>query len=1149
MEQKLLNGSRTKQPGGSPARLFSVLLLSLWCVVLSATGSYAQNQQRITLNLKGASAEQILNTLKSSTNHEFFYRVNDLTDVPKRDYSFTNATLEEVMNRLTAGTSLQWSVQEGTVTISRRPAAQAQPAGKISGRVTDEKGSPLPGATVMYTGTNIGVSTDINGEYLLPPPTEGSSAKIKISFIGFQTVEKTAVPGKLEVIALKPEEASLDAVVVTGLFNRPGSSFTGSAKVVSNEELKRVGSGNVFQSLRNLDPSLNLIDNMDFGSDPNRLPSMELRGTTSFTLESDASLRRMYENDPNMPLFILDGFPVSPTRIFDLDMERVQSITLLKDASAKAIYGADAANGVFVIETKRPQGGDMVLTYRGTIDLTMPDLTSYDLTNALEKLAVEKESGIYEQNTNINFLLDNQSIYNERMNRALAGTDTDWLSKPVRTGVGTKHSVGLELNDENLGFMGNVSYSDVAGTMKESWRKTLAATMDVTYRRSGKFLFRNQMSIVSNKYQDSPYGSFSEYAQANPYNDPYDKDGNLLKTFRGINLDPEPNPLWNAQLNTSLTGNYLMFSNNFNAEYYPTEGLTLRLRGSVSTQRDASDRFYPGDHTLFADYEEADRTRKGKFDASTGRQDQLRADFSVMYNKTWAEKHTLLSNFNYNLTQRESRQVTHSTEGFPDDRMDDIMFARQYALGAKPVGFESITRDMSFTGLLSYIYDERYMADFTLRGSASSQYSPKKRWGAFWSLGLAWNLHNESWAENSAWLEKFKLRGSVGSTGTQNVDAYSHLATYNYYKDEFYDMGDLSSGNGAYLLRLANEGLLWQQTLEYNIGFDATLWKNRLNIVFDYYLRNTKDLVASFTLPPSTGYTSIKENVGEVRNSGIDLTLSYRLIDRPDFFLNLTGALSMNKNKLTKISDAMREYNERMNSLFTEGDHDGDGEIEEARYLPVLKYVEGGSMTSIWAVPSLGIDPASGEEIFMRRDGVPTYSRYYSASDQVVVGNSREKYRGNFGVYSEYKGFGLSVTCRFLGGGEYYNQTLINKVENIDITKNVDRRVFTGRWSTTNRHAPYKAFRVWDSSRGAWINAPKTQASSRFVQKRNELDIAAISAYYDLHRLSAIKAMGLNRLRLGVNMNEVHKFSSIQIERGTEYPFARTLSFSLTAEF
>ncbi len=1134
------------RPGGSPVRLLSVLLLSLWCVVQSANGLYAQNQERITLNLKGASAEQVLNTLKNSTNHEFFYRVNDLAEVPVRDYAFTNATLEEVMNRITSGTSLQWSMQEGAVTISRKPATQ--PAGDVSGRVTDEHGDPLPGATVKYTDSNLGVSTNVNGEYRLSAPPAGSSGKIRVSFVGMQTVEVAAVPGKFEEITMKPDEAALEEVVVTGMFDRPGSSFTGSAKIITGEELKRVSSGNVFQSLRNLDPSLNLIDNMQFGSDPNRMPSMELRGTTNMLTESDPSIRRMYENDPNLPLFILDGFPVSITRINDLDMERIETFVILKDASAKAIYGADAANGVFVITTKRPTGGELVVTYRGVIDITMPDLTSYDLTNALEKLAVEKESGIYEQNTSLNGLLYNQRLYHRNLNAALAGRDTDWLSKPVRTGIGTKHTLGLELTEGNLSFMGDLSYNDVAGVMKESWRRTISATMDVSYRKPGKFLFRNQMTIVSNKNQDSPYGLFSEYVNANPYDAPYGADGQLIKMFDAPHEKHNPNPIWNAHLNTSLTANYLLFSDNFNIEYYPTTGLTLRLRGGIETQRDVSDRFYPGDHTMFGDYEVTDRHRKGKFEAATGRMDRLNADLSAMYDKTWAEKHTLLSNFSFRMGRRESRAVTYVAEGFPDDQMNDIMFARQYAQDAKPTGEESIVNDMSFTGLLSYDYDGRYMADLTLRGSASSQYSPKKRWGAFWSVGLRWNLHNEKFAENWNWLEMLKLRSSVGTTGTQNVDAYSHLATYKYYTDAFYDMDELSNGNGAYLIRLANKDLVWQQTLEYNIGFDVNLWR-RLNVVFDYYIRNTKDMVADFTIPPSTGYTRVKENVGDTRNNGIDLTVSYRVIDRPDFFVNLTGALSMNKNKITKLSDAMREYNERMNALFTEADHDGDGEIDEARYLPALKYEEGGSLTAIWAVPSLGIDPATGEEIFVSRDGTPTYDRFYKASDQVVVGDKREKYRGNFGFYSEYKGFGLSVTCRFLGGGEHYNQTLVDKVENIDISKNVDRRVFTGRWSETNRNAPYKAFRIWDDRQGAWINAPKTQASSRFVQKRNELDIATISAFYDLHRISAIKALGLNRLRLGFNMNEIHKFSSIEVERGTDYPFARTMSFSLTAEF
>jgi len=1108
-----------------------------WCAS-PLTEVYAQAQQRITLDLRQASAEQMLNALKESTRYEFFYRLNDLEEIPRRDYQFTNATLESVMDRLVAETAFQWSLQNGTVTISRRQAAQQnQSAGVITGRVTDENGIPVLGASVALTGTPRGVITNANGEFRIDRIT-GSSASVRVSFVGMEIREQTVTVGSPVTIVLRPDVKAIENVVVTGLFDRPGDSFTGAATTIRGEQLALVGSTNIFQALRNIDASLSIMDNLEFGSDPNRMPEIELRGTSVFPLPDggETSFRRMYENNPNQPLFILDGFETTITRIFDLDMSRVESITILKDAAAKAIYGAKAANGVVVIETTRSRDGSFRISYRGSVDITVPDLTSYNLTNSLEKLEVERLSGVY-GNWQLGFQMRDEELYNYRLNLALSGLNTDWLSKPLRTGVGMRHTVGLELTEGRLNVMADVSYNNVEGVMKSSNRNTLSGSMSATYRLRPKFLFRNAMSVTYNNNSDSPYGTFEDYVRMNPYHDPYDSQGNLVKEFEG-----QTNPLWNARLNTSLTSNYLNFTNNFYAEYSPLQSLRLRLRVGVDTQRDESNRFYPAQHTMFAWMtSEEDMLRRGSYTHGVGRRNYLSGDFTLQYNKQFG-RHLIMSNLAYSMGETRSQEISYMAEGFPSDKMNDMMFARGYALNSKPVGRESIVRDASVVGTLGYAYDNRFLADATLRTSASSRYSPDNRWGSFWSIGIGWNVHHEEWARDRRWLERLKLRSSIGSTGSQSVESNLTMTTYNYYTNDFYrtyrPYPASQSTLGAYIMRLANPDLLWQKKFDFNVGFDATI--SRLSMSFDYYISTTTNLVTQFSLPPSTGYLSISDNAGEVENKGINANMIYRLVSRPGFFMNLTGSFSMNTNTLKKLSDAMRAFNESQDILV-------DDRVGGGRWKPVLRYIEGGSMTALWAVPSLGINPQNGHEIYVRPDGTTTNT--WSPLYQQIVGDSREKYRGNFGFNGEYKGFGLSLTCRFIVGGHLYNSTLVQRVENINIRENVDRRVFEGRWSEDNRFAPFKRLEPYNDADGNYVAIPATQPTSRFVQKRNELDIAAVSAYYDLGRLPAIKDMGFKRLRLGFNMNELHKFSSIKVERGTSYPFARTMSISLSAEF
>lgn len=241
-----------------------------------------------------------------------------------------------------------------------------------------------------------------------------------------------------------------------------------------------------------------------------------------------------------------------------------------------------------------------------------------------------------------------------------------------------------------------------------------------------------------------------------------------------------------------------------------------------------------------------------------------------------------------------------------------------------------------------------------------------------------------------------------------------------------------------------------------------------------------------------------------------------------------------------KLSDAMRAFNERQDELVSTKEDGG-------RSKPVLRYVEGGSLNSIWAVPSLGINPANGREIYVRPDGTTTYT--WQASDQQIVGNSQEKFRGNFGFNGEYQGFGLSVIARFTAGGDYYNQTLVDKVENADLKQNVDKRLLYGRWSEKNKNAPFKTLQPYNDANGNYISAPKTEPTSRFVQRKNEMTISSISAWYDWRDRVWLDKAGISRLKLAFNMNDVCTISTIKMERGTSYPFARTMSFSLAVEF
>ena len=1096
--------------------IFLLTLNSLW----TNPSVYGQaNVKKISLKLERTNLLDALRKINQLSNNMVVFKKEEIEKESKEiNIDLKNVTVLSAIQTCLQNTNLSCVEFSGRVIITPKKESKTQ---TITGIVRDKAGDPLPGTTIVLKGDaiNLGTTTNQDGSYRLTIPT--SATTLIFSFMGYKTKE-VAINGQTTInVILEEDVMNVDEVVVTGIFTRKAESYSGSAVTIRGEELKRVGNQNLFQSLKNLDPSLLIIDNIAQGSNPNAMPNMQLRGASTFP-SGETSLKSRFQDDPNTPLFILDGFETTTEKIFDMDMNRIESVTILKDAAAKAIYGSKAANGVVVIETKRASKGQTLISYIGSVDIEMPDLTSYDLCNALEKLEVEKREGYYESlGTYIKDKIDYMQVYAERLRKAKEGLDTYWLSKPLHVGVGQKHSLQVEIGTEILSAIGSFSYNDVKGVMKGSDRKVISGDLNLSYRQ-GKVLFRDIMSVASMKSNDSPYGDFSTYASLNPYVSPYDEDNNLTQYLDdfGNGASKMGNPLYDAQLSVKLTNNYLDFTNNFYVEIQPLEGLKLVGRLGMTSKRTDGEEFYPSEHSKFINYSNEDedaKLRKGSYEMSNGKSWTISGDFSLQFSKS-INKHDLFGVAQWSLSETKYSEVTHYTEGFPNKRMNSIIFARQYAKDATPTGNDAKQRELGFTLLGGYSYDNRFLADLTLRGNAASVFGTNNRWGTFWSIGLAWNIHNESFMQSSI-IRQLKLRGSIGTTGNQNFASNLSTPVYYYYANKYYQ-----NFSGAYLANMENKDLGWEGKMDYTIGLDANI--GRFILKFDAYIADTKNMAFNRSLVTSTGFSVVRDNLGKVRNKGIELSSTYSVIRTQDAFLNVYFKIATNDNRIRKISKALKSYNDQMKQAA----------INEGQTAPVAIYQDNMPLNSIWAVKSLGIDPNSGKEVFLDLDGNKTYT--WSASNLVYCGSSDPKYNGNFGFNGEYKGLGLSAVFTYYGGGKMYNNTLLNRVENCYIGNNVDRRVFSDRWYHAGQNAQY-------------INGYKnggTQATSRFVQKDNVLNISSLNLYYEIPT-HLIQKTGLQRLRIGAYMNDVTTFSSIKVERGTSYPFARTLSFSLTGTF
>lgn len=985
----------------------------------------------------------------------------------------------------------------------------------ITGVVVDEDDLPLPDVAV-YDAANpqSGTITGKDGRYTIMV-----SAKCKaltFELLGYES--QTLSLEKAALVHLKENVEMLEATVVTGIYTRKADSFTGSVQTINSESLKRAGNKNVIESLKNLDPSLLVIENLEAGSNPNAMSSMQIRGASSLMGET-TSLKSNFNSNVNSPLFILDGFETSLEKIQDMDMNRVESITILKDASAKAIYGSKGGNGVIVIETKSLDSGKTLVSYTGSCSLEMPDLSSYNLCNSLEKLEIERREGYYVGTFSDAFgSYEKLEIYNERLRKALDGEDTYWLSKPLRIGIGNKHSLSVEIGNKELKFFTSFGYSDTEGVMKGSSRKVLSGSMNLSYRKKD-WTFRNIMSISSMKGVNSPYGSFDLYAMMNPYYNPYDEEGNLVKVF-----DDVANPLYDASLNTKDDSEYLDFADNFYVEYSPFKALKLVARGGVSSKRTLAEFFLPSSHSSFfsasAGSSDSDMSKKGSFEQTIGSYTSLSADVSAQFNHTFNSVHELFATAQYNVSEEKYSEVSHFATGFPNSKMDNIIFARQYAENLTPFGTTGLNRNLGFLLTSGYSYDNRYMVDITGKSSASSVFGTDNKWALFWSFGLAWNLHNEEFLKDSDFLKQLKLRASVGSSGNQNYATNKSITLYQYLFKYYHGF------SGALPSNMSNPTLDWEQKMDYNVGLDMRT--RRLSANLDFYIADTENLVFSQSILPSTGFTSVSGNMGTVRNKGVELNMSYTLWQERASYFSLLFNASLNDNRIYKLSSSLKEYNEQQ---IENAKANGDKVLE-----PVIQYVEGYPVNSIWAVPSLGIDPVSGKEVFLNQQDQATFS--WNAAYLRCYGSSDPLFNGNFGFNSEINGFGMSCIFNFYGGGYLYNSTLASKVEGALINYNLDRRIFTDCWYEEGQVAKYTR-----NSTNTTVNP-----SSRFVQANNILRLSSLSLYYEFP-YSAIRKLGLSRLRFSIYGSELYTWSSIHIERGTSYPYSRTISFSLNANF
>ena len=1103
-----------------PMKLMILLIFVFSIPAFSA--AYSQ-EGSVSFSAENMRVEEIIKHVRNISGYKFLFNHEELRSVGTKSVKFANTPIRDVMNEVLRGTNLTYRLEKDVIVIYPMVVTtrdSVQKSVTVKGVVKDIKGTTLPGVTVLLKGTTIGVTTDEGGRFSLTIP-ESPNAEFLFSFVGMipQTILYRNMPKGDWTVVMKEEVMEVDEVVVTGLLTRKKSGFAGTTTMITKQELAKVSTGNIFTTISAIDAGFKINENNLDGSNPNVLPDFTIRGKGSF------------QNGSTAPIFILDGFEVSAQKVFDMDVNRIESITLLKDASATILYGSRASNGVIVIETTAPQAGKLRVTYDFKPTIGVIDLTDYDLMNAREKLQYEKEAGLYEYEGSVGYEENNRreqakldEQYYTKYKNIVEGVNTYWLSQPVESSFSHAHSIFVEGGADNVRYGIDASYNQNKGVMKESGRDRLGLGFTLIYRIKDKVTIRNYMSYAHTNAYDSPYGSFSTYATLNPYERIYDENGELIAKLS----DGTTNPLYDAFLPNRSFSKMQEFTEQLSVDWFIHDG--LRLKGQISIVKgESSGENYKSPFSaefLNTVYNSEIRmqeylpiSKRGYLSMTDGSSLGYNGNITLNYNTLFGEKHILYAGIGCEVKQDDSNSHGFTVTGFPDDRYSDPAFAIQFKENSRATSNESKSRSIGFFANGNYIFDDRYFADVSVRIDGSSKFGVDKRFAPFWSVGAGWNVHNEKFFKTTK-VSMLKLRYSYGVTGNQEFSAYQAQTMFQFNTDRLYN-----SSVTAELMGYGNPNLEWQNQYQSNFGVDFGYAKDRIRVQFNYYLKKTQGLLTTITVAPSLGFPSDKytANLGEIQNKGLEVNLNAVIIRDMEKELewSVMFQVANNKNKIGKISTALKTVNDENN---------------RNAQVPGAVYEEGESMSAIKAVRSLGIDPTTGKELFVKKNGELTYT--WDAEDKVICGDTEPKVFGNFGTNLYWRGWNLNLVFKYNLGADYYNATLAQRVEGADPAKNADRRVLKDRWKESGQHALYKNIKDYKT----------TYISSRFVQKDNTVQLSTLSLSYEVNKVW-ISRFGMNTLRLSFYMNDVFRASSVKNERGIDYPFQRSFVFGLNVSF
>jgi TonB-dependent starch-binding outer membrane protein SusC len=911
--------------------------------------------------------------------------------------------------------------------------------GQVSSAESQER---LPDVSVGVKGSAIGVSTDANGNYKITVPNR--NAVLVFTHIGFSELEVPVKSRSLINVSLNPNDTRLKDVVVIGYGTVRKSDLTGSVGQVKAKEIDAYPTTGVMQALAGRAAGVQVLQN---SGAPGDAMSIHIRGANSL-------------QGNNEPLYVIDGFPTSDPSV--IDNSDIESIEILKDASATAIYGSRGANGVVLITTKRGKAG------KTRVDLES-SYTSQSLRKKLKLMNAKEYAMFYnEQAKN-----DNVAPYFSQKQIDSLGTGYDWQDLVFQKAPIKTLSLNVSGGNDKTQFSMSGSILNQDGIIKGSGFSRYSLNFNINHDISKK-LSVNISSILSridNDNLNNGTGSnrggsmISAAISAPPTLTPYSNDGTyrVLATAYPFISSTIVNPLnyINYQTNHVRDNRVLL---NGALVYKPIPELSIKVSGGI-VNTDARGDAYTSVNFI---------NSSGSASVSTTQATSLLNENTITYNKTFNKKHSVTAVGGFTYQNFTNTSLTGSGVGFFSD------ITGTYALGSAatpgiPSSGYSKSAILSYLGRINYDYDNKYLATVSFRSDGASVYSEGNKWGNFPSAALAWKASNENFIRNITFISDLKLRASWGLTGSQAIGAYTTLSQLTAGHNVF--------NNGLYVSYAPGTrwpgDLKWETTEQKDLGLDFGVFKNRIGFTADYYIKNTRDLLNNVQLPPSFGWTTTIQNIGEVQNKGLELGVNAKPFTG-DFKWDVNANISFNRNKVIKLA----------------GDQDiFGGTLSQAIIVDNSNILrEGQPIGRFWGYIEDGYDQ-SGHIKFKDLDG----DGQITAKDETYIGDPNPDFIYGFNSDMSFKNFEFSFFIQGTYGNDILNINAVNNTIDYGYGLNMPEDVYLNHWTPTNTNAKYPII-----SRGV-----TAKISNRFVEDGSYLRVKNVQLAYKL----PVKNLGVNWIR------------------------------------